>query len=282
MNYANKAQSAASQTPATGSSRVNVGMAERIISVAGGALLAFLAAKNFRKSRSGSMAMLTTSGSLLFRGATGYCPVNEAVGRNSAPSSIVNPVEVSQVLTINRPRSEVYAYWRNLENLPRFMEHLKEVKQIDSKRSHWEALIPKMLGAPIKWDAEIITEELDTRLAWRSIAKSTVDNAGEVRFQDAPNNRGTEMYIRISYRPPVGDLGKGVAKLFNPMLESMIKTDLKRFKQLMETGTGELNKSDLQPSGDASRWNKETSNDMTTTNQGTGNNYINTAAVGRS
>jgi uncharacterized membrane protein len=230
-SYANKAQSADNRTPATGSSRVNVGKTERIISVAAGALLAFLAAKNFNKSKSGSVAMLTTGGSLLFRGATGYCPVNESIGRNTNSSLQVSPVEVSQVLTINRPRSEVYAYWRKLENLPRFMEHLKEVKQIDNKRSHWEALIPKMLGAPIKWDAEITVEEGDSRLAWRSIANSTVDNAGEVRFIDSPNNRGTEMHVRISYRPPVGDLGKGIAKLFNPMLENMIKTDLKRFKQ---------------------------------------------------
>jgi uncharacterized membrane protein len=81
------------------------------------------------------------------------------------------------------------------------------------------------------------------------IAKSTVDNAGEVRFVDAPNGNSTEMHVVISYRPPVGDLGKGVAKLFNPILETMIQADLKRFKQIMETGTGELNKSDLQTSG---------------------------------
>jgi uncharacterized membrane protein len=167
-NFANRAQSAGSRTPATGSSRVNVGKTERIISVAAGALLAFLAAKNINRSKSGSIAMLTTGGSLLFRGATGYCPINESMGRNSAASTQVSPVEVSQVLTINRPRSEVYAYWRKLENLPRFMEHLKEVKQIDNKRSHWEALIPKALGAPIKWDAEITTEETGSRLAWRS------------------------------------------------------------------------------------------------------------------
>jgi uncharacterized membrane protein len=170
------------------------------------------------------------------------------MGRNSATTSQISPVEVSQVLTINRPRSEVYAYWRKLENLPRFMEHLKDVRQIDNKRSHWEALIPKMMGTTIIWDAEITAEETDSRLAWQSIAKATVDNAGEVRFQDAPDNRGTEMHVKISYRPPVGDLGKGVAKLFNPILENMIKTDLKRFKQIMETGTGELNKSDLQTS----------------------------------
>jgi uncharacterized membrane protein len=283
INYANKAQSATNRTPATGSGRVNVGMAERIISVAGGALLAFLAAKNFKRSRSGSIAMLTTGGSLLFRGATGYCPVNEAVGRNSAPaSSMVDPVEVSQVLTINRPRAEVYAYWRKLENLPRFMEHLKEVKQIDNKRSHWEALIPKMLGAPVKWDAEIIAEEPDTRLAWRSIAKSTVDNAGEVLFQEAPNNRGTEMHVRISYRPPVGDLGKGLAKLFNPMLENMIKTDLKRFKQIMETGTGELNKEDLQTSGDKNYQAAVPSTEMANTTPNNQDIITHTPAVGRS
>lgn len=220
-------------TPARGSSRVNVGKTERILSVAGGALLAFLAAKYFNRSKSGGVTLLTTGSSLLFRGATGYCPINEAVGRNSATSQI-NPVEVSQVMTVRRPRSEVYAFWRKLENLPQFMQHLKEVKQIDNKRSHWEALIPKSLGAPIRWDAEITSEEVNTRLAWQSIPGATVDNAGEVRFQDAPGDRGTELRVKISYRPPVGDLGKGVAKLFNPMLESMIKQDLRRFKQIME------------------------------------------------
>jgi uncharacterized membrane protein len=242
-SYAGRAQSPGSHTPSTGSSRVNVGKAERIISIAGGALLAFLAAKNFNRNKAGSIAMLTSGGSLLFRGATGYCPINESVGRNSAASTEVNPVEVSQVLTINRPRSEVYAYWRKLENLPRFMEHLREVKQIDNKRSHWEALIPKMIGTAIKWDAQITSEEADRRIAWRSIANATVDNAGEVRFEDIPDTRGTQMHVKISYHPPAGDLGKGVAKLFNPMLESMIKADLMRFKQIMETGTGELTRS---------------------------------------
>jgi uncharacterized membrane protein len=278
-HYSNKAHSAGNSTPATGSSRVNVGKAERIISVAGGALLAFLAAKNFNKSKSGSIAMLTTGGSLLFRGATGYCPVNESVGRNSASSFQVNPVEVSQVLTINRPRTEVYAYWRKLENLPRFMEHLKEVKQIDNKRSHWEALIPKLLGAPINWDAEITAEENGSRLAWRSIAKSTIDNAGEVRFVDAPNGRGTEMHVKISYRPPVGDLGKGIAKLFNPMLESMIKTDLKRFKQIMETGTGELNKGDLQTAGNTGNHNGGSASDLNVSTGDIRNTIANTSAA---
>ncbi len=221
------------QTPARGSSRVNVGKTERIISVAAGALLAFLAARSFSRSKAGGVALLTTGSSLLFRGATGYCPMNEAIGRNSAATQ-VDPVEVSQVMTVRKPREEVYAYWRKLENLPKFMQHLKEVKQIDNKRSHWEALIPKALGAPIRWDAEITSEEVNSRLAWQSIPGSTVDNAGEVRFQDAPNERGTEIRVKISYRPPAGDLGKGVAKLFNPKLESMVKEDLRRFKQIME------------------------------------------------
>jgi uncharacterized membrane protein len=123
------------------------------------------------------------------------------------------------------------------------MEHLREVRQIDNKRSHWEALIPKMIGTAIKWDAQITSEEADRRIAWRSIANATVDNAGEVRFEDIPDTRGTQMHVKISYHPPAGDLGKGVAKLFNPMLESMIKADLMRFKQIMETGTGELTRS---------------------------------------
>jgi uncharacterized membrane protein len=260
-NYAGRGPSADSHTPSTGSSRVNVGKAERIISVAGGALLALLAVKDFRRNKAGSIAMLTSGGSLLFRGATGYCPINESVGRTSAASTQVEPVEVSQVLTINKPRHQVYAYWRKLENLPRFMEHLREVRQIDNKRSHWEAFIPKMMGPAIQWDAQITSEEKDRRIAWRSIANATVDNAGEVGFEDAPDTQATQMHVKISYHPPAGDLGKGVAKLFNPMLESMIKADLMRFKQIMETGRGELTRNAVQTPGNVSELSS-TSNDL--------------------
>jgi uncharacterized membrane protein len=142
-------------------------------------------------------------------------------------------------VTINKPREQVYAYWRKLENLPQFMKHLARVTQLDNKNSHWEAEIPGNLGT-LEWDATITAETPGERIAWQSVAEATVDNAGEVIFRDAPGDYGTELHATISYRPPVGDLGKAVSSLVNKRFEEMIKADLQRFKRMVETGEIEL------------------------------------------
>lgn len=217
--------------PATGTSHINVGKAERIASVLAGALLAYY---GLQKANKGGLAMAAAGGGLLFRGASGYCPMNELVGRDSSTQKDI-ALEITRSLTINKLRSEVYQYWRQFENLPRFMEHLQDVRQLGPKRSHWVARVPKGVGT-IEWDADIITEETDTLIAWRSLPGSDIDNAGEVRFTDAPAGRGTIVQATISYRPPVGAVGGSVAKLLNPAFEAIVKNDLRRFKQLMETG----------------------------------------------
>ncbi|MDX5480740.1 MAG: DUF2892 domain-containing protein [Hymenobacteraceae bacterium] len=217
--------------PANGSSHINVGKAERIASVIGGALLTFYGLKKGEKA---GTAMALTGGALLFRGATGYCPVNAASGRDTSDGQDVS-IEITRSLTILKPREELYQYWRQLENLPKFMEHLQDVRQLGPKRSHWVAKIPKGVGT-IAWDADIVEEQENTLLAWRSLPDSDVDNAGEVRFMDAPAGRGTIVQATISYRPPVGDLGGSVAKLLNPVFKQLVKEDLRRFKRLMETG----------------------------------------------
>lgn len=218
--------------PISGTSYINVGKTERIASVAGGAFLTYLGLKNL--GRPANLLLTLTGGFLLYRGASGNCPVNTALDRDTSDFRAVS-VELSRTITINKPRSEVYAFWRKLENLPRFMEYLAEVKQLDTKRSHWEARVPGGLGK-LSWDAEIIEEEENRRLVWRSIPNSVVDNAGEVSFTDAPGNRGTEVRAVISYRPPVGAVGGTLAKWFNPVFEQLIKEDLRRFKQIIETG----------------------------------------------
>jgi uncharacterized membrane protein len=228
--------------PATGTSHINVGKAERIASVLGGTLMAYY---GLQKSDKAGIAMAAAGGALLFRGATGYCPVNEALGRDSSTEKDIS-LEITRSLTISKPRSEVYQFWRQLENLPQFMEHLQDVRQLGPKRSHWVAKIPKGVGT-IEWDADIIQEETDSLIAWRSLPESDVDNAGEVRFMDAPAGRGTIVQAAISYRPPVGAVGGGIAKLLNPAFEAMVKNDLRRFKQLMEVG--EVTTVDGQPAG---------------------------------
>ena len=217
--------------PTTGSSHMNVGTTERIASLVGGALMAYY---GLRKPNIGGLALAAAGGALLYRGSTGYCPINETIGRDTANGNDIS-IGITRSMTINRPRSEVYQFWRQLENLPQFMKHLQDVRQMGPKRSHWVARIPKGVGT-VEWDADIVQEEVDAVIAWRSLAGSDIDNAGEVRFTDAPADRGTVVQATISYRPPAGAVGGQLARLLNPAFEQMVKNDLRRFKQLMETG----------------------------------------------
>ncbi len=223
----------------SGSSKINVGESERIISVAGGALLATI---GLRRGSLGGALLAVIGGVLVFRGASGYCPINEAIGRNTAEGkSETDVIEFSEVVTINKPREEVYKYWRKLENLPKFMTHLQSVTQLDEKRSHWVAPIPgtekfENFGN-VEWDAEIIEEDENSRLAWRSMPGASIDNSGEVRFTDAPQGRGTELHATIKYRPPQGAVGELASKLLNPVFKNMVEGDIKRFKRLLETNS---------------------------------------------
>lgn len=168
-------------------------------------------------------------GALLFRGIKGQWPFGGAT--TSAPKT----VDLSTRQTIKKPRKELYAYWRNLENLPNFMSHLEEVKELDDKRSTWTAKIPGGMGT-VEWDAEIVRERTNHLIAWRSLSDAEIENAGEVRFESAPGGKGTIVETTISYRPPAGELGSYAAKLFNPAFEKTVKKDLEEFKKFMEKG----------------------------------------------
>jgi uncharacterized membrane protein len=139
-------------------------------------------------------------------------------------------------MTINRPRPEVYNFWRRLENLPRFMEHLKSVEFLDpeGKHSHWIAKGP--LDTSIDWEAEIYEERENEQISWRSLPGSEVDNRGTVRFTDAPGGRGTEVHVNLIYQPPGGSAGAAIAKVFGEEPYQQIREDLRRFKQIMEAG----------------------------------------------
>jgi uncharacterized membrane protein len=108
------------------------------------------------------------------------------------------------------------------------------VKMIDEKRSHWVAKGPA--GFSVEWDAEIINEKENELVAWRSLEGSMINNAGSVRFEPASNNRGCVVRVVLSYEAPGGVIGSGIAKLFGEEPEQQIEEDLRRFKQLMETG----------------------------------------------
>lgn len=198
---------------------------------------AALAAAGYRRSN----RMLGLAGlGLLARGASGWCPVTAAVQSDSIFDDPTRRylggsggVIVEDAITIYRPVSEVYSYWRNLENLPRFMQHLEDVRVIDRFHSHWSATGP--LGVTVEWDAEIINDIPPTLLSWKSIGRSDVVSAGSVRFKPA-GEHATQVQVKLQYDPPGGKLGATVAWLFGEDPQHQIAEDLRRFKQLLETG----------------------------------------------
>ena len=142
-------------------------------------------------------------------------------------------VEVRRAITVDRPREEVYRFWRNFENLPRFMEHLESVRVLDERRSHWKARAPA--GAAVEWYAEIVEDRPDERIAWRALDKADVPNTGSVEFVPAPKG-GTEVRVNLHYEVPRGRLAATVARLFGKEPAIQVASDLRRFKQVMELG----------------------------------------------
>lgn len=143
-------------------------------------------------------------------------------------------MHVKQAITVNRSRDEVYEFWHDFENLPRFMNHLESVRSDGAGRSHWKAKGPA--GKTVEWDAEIVEDRPNELIAWRSVKGADVDNSGSVRFKPAPGGRGTEVHVEIEYTPPGGVIGATVAKLFGEEPSQQVDGDLRRFKQVMETG----------------------------------------------
>jgi uncharacterized membrane protein len=143
-------------------------------------------------------------------------------------------VHVTRAVTIRRSPEEIYSFWRNFENLPRFMYHLEEVQVRGSGRSHWRAKAPA--GKTVEWDAEIVEDRPNERIAWRSLPDADVANSGSVEFRRAPGNRGTEVHVELHYDPPGGKLGALVAKLFGEEPGQQVADDLRRLKQVMEVG----------------------------------------------
>ena len=137
-------------------------------------------------------------------------------------------------VTVRRPVEEVYAFWRDFTNLPRFMRHLESVTMLDERRSRWAAKAPA--GRTVEWEAETTEDRPNELIAWRSLPGADVQNRGEVRFQPAPGDRGTEVRVTLEYDPPFGKLGSKVAMLFREEPGQQVADDLRHFRQVMETG----------------------------------------------
>jgi len=220
-------------TPQSGSGVVNVGQGERIASAAVGAWLLSSGLNSLFKHPINGLIKTALGGYLLYRGASGHCAVYESLGKTKGVTHTQN-VNIRTGLIVNKPKDEVYAFWRKLENLPLFMKHLASVTEIDSKHSHWEAIVPGDIGR-VKWNAEIVKEEPGYLIGWQSIPNSMINNAGKVTFHDALGGEGTELEVVMTYHPPAGEIGSGIAKMLTPVFEKMIRQDVMNFKEYIET-----------------------------------------------
>lgn len=232
-------------SPAKRGFPINVSLAERWISAAlGGALIA-LGIR--RKSWLGGLLILA-GGNLILRGALGRSLLYRAFGLEAPSFGLLRAEEpahgegetgngrftVEKSVVLQAPAEEAWKFWRNFENLPRVMRHLKSVRTIDERRSHWVAQAPA--GLDVEWDAEITDERENRKIAWRSADGAQIANKGVVLFEPVHNGKATEIRVYLEYAPPAGKAGKAFAMLFGKDPAKMIDEDLHRFKTLLESG----------------------------------------------
>ncbi len=218
----------------------NVARPERWVSALTGAGLLYYGIR--RRSWTGTL--LAAAGAKLFlRGFFGTSLIYRFLGINTAETYAAaaakradasGELRAEKSIAIDRAPEEVYRFWRNFENLPRVMKHLKSVRAIDGKRSHWVVKAPA--GTEVEWDAEITEDRENRRIAWRSIEGSEIRNDGVVLFEPLTGDRSTELRVRLRYALPAGRMGKAFAKLFGKDPDRILDEDLRSFKSMMETG----------------------------------------------
>ena len=165
-------------------------------------------------------------------------PLSTARNPNPAAAGLgvtdEDDVLVGRTVSIYRSRQELYDFWRDFRNLPLFMENIESVEVMDGPLSHWVVRGPA--GTDLEWGSRITEDIPGEVIAWRSVEGASVDNSGRVEFRDSPNARGTIVSVTIAYDPPGGKLGKVFAKIFRREPAIQARHELRRFKQLMETG----------------------------------------------
>jgi uncharacterized membrane protein len=235
------------------SRQVNVGPIERGISlVTGMGLLSYV----ITRRPAMSLPAALEAGYMIYRGATGHCVIYQTLEINRTQENGHQGIKVERSVTVNRPKEQLFRIWRNLENLPRFMKHLKSVRVDPSSngmRSHWVALAP--MDRTIEWDSEVVEERENELIAWTSLPGSLVESMGRVEFQDAPGGRGTILHVSMQYNPPAGSMGAAFAKLFGKEPGQEIREGLRQFKQMLEAG--EMATVEGQPSGRSSAEERE-------------------------
>ncbi|MBC7903252.1 MAG: DUF2892 domain-containing protein [Gemmatimonadaceae bacterium] len=211
---------------------MNISSPERVVSLVAGSFLLIdsIFNRHFRLPKA------LAAGYMLYRGATGNCSLYALSGKESVIQS--KNINIRVEMFIDKPRVQVYETWSNLENLPHFMKHLKSVKNVHDDITEWKANIPGKL-VPIQWRAATVRNEPGEMISWRSLPGSAIENAGKVEFRDEEPGVSTTLHVTITYHPPMGLAGNALAEFFQPALERIVREDIFRFKEFIETPSGE-------------------------------------------
>lgn len=229
----------------------NISEAERWASAGAGGVLAVL---GLLRGKTAGWVAAGAGAALLYRGLTGHCYCYEALGIDNSgrkPNTAVpaqRGFKIETTLTIDRSPEDLYGFWRDVENLPQVMRHLKRVDAIDARRSHWVAEGP--FDSDVEWDAEIFNERGGEMIAWRSLPGGDIDTAGSVHFDSLGGGRGTAVTVSLKYNPPAGKAGARIADLLGSSAEQQITEDLQNLKQIMESKSPKAPTVTDQPRGD--------------------------------
>jgi uncharacterized membrane protein len=205
---------------------VNMGDTERMLSALAGSLLIYATAKKHTVNT----LLLMGGGYLLYRAISGHCALYDAMsGRRSGARG--GELKVRTHVVVNRPRAEVYAFWRRLENWPLFMRHLEHIDELDERTSAWRLKVPER---DIRWEARIVKDEKDTELSWNSVEGAVIRNTGKINFSDTPG-KGTRVDVMIVYGIPAGPIGERMAELLTPAFRQRVEEDIHRYREYLET-----------------------------------------------
>jgi uncharacterized membrane protein len=206
---------------------VNVGDKERILSALAGSMLIYALAKKHTVNT----LLLLGGGYLLYRAVSGHCAVYGAVGTGVAERG--GDLRIRTHVVVNRPRAEVYALWRRLENLPSFMRHLENIDELDERTSAWRLKMPGGMG-DVRWETRIVKEEKNVELSWNSAPGAAIRNTGKINFSDTPG-KGTRVDVMLVYGASAGPIGERMADLLTPAFRQRVEDDILHFREYAET-----------------------------------------------
>ena len=204
-----------------------IGEGQRIFSAIGGSLLVYYVTK---KHKADSLLLLGGA-YLLYRALSGHCPIAKAWKASHHQRHIASNVNVRTHVIVNKPREEVYAFWRSLENWPLFMRHIGNVDELDSTTSAWTMKTPG--GEDLRWEARIVKEEKNTELSFTSVPGAPIMTTGKINFAATPGN-ATRIDVLLSYRAPLGPIGEKLSRLLTPAFREKVEADIHNFKHFME------------------------------------------------